>query len=539
MLDTLRAHRVAVVAWVVGGAAAMYVMAIAIAQEMRDFPGGARALAASIEPAAEAMRLLRWPAERLDTLGGYVTYHNVTLFTFFLSIYAALLGARVIRGSEADNSLEEVLATGWSRSAVLRDRTLGVVAILVLVSLGVGLGVAAAMAAGDEPDLSGSLATMAASGLAAFVAYALAVLVSQLVRAPRAAAGVAALVLTALYLATNVWERIGPLGVVRFASPYHYANQSRALVPGHGFDVVASVAMVVLAVGLVVAAGWLFERRDYGAAAWSRRARPTETVRPGRGWSVSPLLRTLTTAMLARGWLGLLVWTASTAAFVGAMVWMQPAVMQVWADFDVTASLAGGVVGTAEAQYLAFIGEILAPVVAAYVVTQASGWVTDLDQGRVEAVLSGPVSWARLVGERILAATVGVVAITAAGLLTMGVGAALVDSDISADGLVRLGVTCVLLGVAVAGIASVVVVWLRSGVAVTVLALYLGLAYLLTLLVPMLHWPEWVSRLSVLWAFGHPYLDWPSTTGLAVLLLLAALGGVLAAAIAGRTPKVA
>jgi ABC-2 type transport system permease protein len=297
--------------------------------------------------------------------------------------------------------------------------------------------------------------------------------------------------------------------------------------------------MVVLAIGLLVVAAWLFERRDYGAAAWSRRPRSTRPTVPARAWSVAPLLRTLTTAILARGWIGLLGWAASAAVFVGAMVWMQPAVMQVWADFDITAGLAGGLVGTAEAQYLAFIGEVLAPVVAAYVVTQASGWVADLDQGRVEAVLAGPVSWARLVWERILAATVGVVAITTAGLVTMAVGARLVGSELSSDGLVRLGVTCVLFGVAVAGVASVVVVWLRSGVAVTVLALYLGLAYLLTLLVPMLRWPEWVSRLSVLWAFGHPYLEWSSTAGIVVLLVLAVLGGLLAAAIAGRTPKIA
>src|SRR5665648_1277255 len=65
-----------------------------MAVEMKDFPGGSQALAASISASAEAMRPLRWPAERLDTLGGYLTYHNVILFNLILAIYGAVQGAR-------------------------------------------------------------------------------------------------------------------------------------------------------------------------------------------------------------------------------------------------------------------------------------------------------------------------------------------------------------------------------------------------------------------------------------------------------------
>jgi len=43
-------------------------------------------MAASIQAGAQVMRLLRWPAERLDTLGGYLTYHNVMLFVLFLFV---------------------------------------------------------------------------------------------------------------------------------------------------------------------------------------------------------------------------------------------------------------------------------------------------------------------------------------------------------------------------------------------------------------------------------------------------------------------
>ena len=78
----------------------MYFEALAIAAELRDFPGGPEVLAKSIMPTIEAMRIIRWPADRLDTLGGYLAYHNITLFNYFLALYAALQGARLIRRLE-------------------------------------------------------------------------------------------------------------------------------------------------------------------------------------------------------------------------------------------------------------------------------------------------------------------------------------------------------------------------------------------------------------------------------------------------------
>ena len=102
------------------------------------------ALCDSVLPAAEAMRPLRWPAERLDTLGGYLTYHNIVLFSLFLSVYAAMQGARALRRVEDRGALEQVLATGWPREAVVRDRVLGFVVALAWLGLwllqrGVGL----------------------------------------------------------------------------------------------------------------------------------------------------------------------------------------------------------------------------------------------------------------------------------------------------------------------------------------------------------------------------------------------------------------
>jgi ABC-2 type transport system permease protein len=540
VLDTVRAHRVGALAWVLGGGLAMFGTAIALATEMEDFPGGAAALADSVMAGAEALRPLRWPAERLDTIGGYLTYHNVTLYTFALALYGVLQGARAIRGDEERGSMEEVLATGHPRMAVVRDRAIGFALVIAAICLGLGVAVAAGLAVGGEPDLGGSLITMGTSGLVALVAYALGMLAAQLVGSSRAAGGVAAAVLSVLYVATNMGERLGPAAGVRFVSPFHYANQSRALVPGYGLDLVASLVLLALALVILGLAGWAFTRRDYAAPLWVHRARGRPTRAVGQRAHVPRrMLGSVWSAMLRRNWVGLAIWTSGAAALTAMMASMQPAVLDMWEDFDFISAMTGGMgASSIEQAYWSFAGEMITPVIAAYVITQASGWVADLAGGRVELVLAAPVTWTGLVLGRLVAVIVEVTVIGLGALAGLAVGAAVVGSSLDAAGVARTIVGAALLGAALGAVASVAVAAVRRTAAVTVLAVIVGAMYLVSYLVPIFGWPEWLNRLSVFWAFGHPYLEWP-TSGWVVLLVMALVGGACAAAIAERTPKVA
>jgi ABC-2 type transport system permease protein len=279
--DTVRGHRWGILVWVVGGAVAMYAIALGFAAEAARFAGGAKAMAASLQAGAQALRLLRWPAERLDTLGGYLTYHNLTLFVLFLSLYGAIQGANAIRGGEAMGLGEELLATGRSRPRIIWDRAVGFAVTLGLIGAGLGLGLAASMAAGGQPDLGGSLITALAGGLAGLAAYGLGVLVSQLTSSVRAGKAVAAALVAALYVLTNVWEELGAAGAVRFVSPFFYFNQSRALVPGEGLDLAASLVLLVMTADLLGAAAWAFQARDYAAGLWTRPPRPHRPARHG------------------------------------------------------------------------------------------------------------------------------------------------------------------------------------------------------------------------------------------------------------------
>lgn len=535
VLATLRDLRLATVLWVVGGALFMYLIAESLSSEMSSYPGGPQALAESVRPGVESLRLLRWPADRLDTLGGYLTYHNVFLYTLFLSLWAAVQGARAVRGAEESHALEQVLATGWSRRAVVRDRALGFLAALVVVTAGLAAGTALAMYAAGAADATGSLVTVTGSGLAALAAYGLGMLVAQLLGSARSAAGASALLLTGLYVVTNVWDEVGPLGLLRFVSPYWYATSLRGLVPGVRVDPWAAVALVVMTAVMLALASMAFERRDYGAALWH----PVPVRRPGTTRVQRPALRTLWTATLLHSRAALAVWTAATVLWVSVMVALEPTVMQAWEAFgDYLGGDAAGSGASPSHQYLAFAGDMISPVVAAYVVAQAAGWVADLEQGRVEVVLAAPVSWTRLVRERVAAALAGTAVITAGGVAAVAVGSARIDVPVDAAGLARMAGGCLLLGGAVAGVSAVVVAVSRTGPAIPVIAVFLAASYLVGLMTPMLGWPDWVGRLSVFTALGHPYLEWTSTVGTLVLLVLFVPGVLLAGVLSERTPKV-
>ncbi len=536
--DTVRAHRLGIAIWIVGGSLAMYAVAAGFASEVARFAGGAKAMAASVAPSVEALRLLRWPAERLDTLGGYLTYHNVTMYVLFLSLYAAIQGARAVRGPETRHSLEEILAAGWSRSAVIRDRAAGYVITLALISAGVGVGLGVAMAAGGQPNFGGSLITAAVAGLCALAAYAFGLLVSQLMASPRPAGGTAAAVVVGLYLFTNVWEKMGPAGGARFLSPFFYFNTSRALVPGYGFDVAAAAALLAMTALLLGAATWAFRRRDYAAALWSRpagrgRAGPAGRVQP-------PALRSFWSATLVRERYGLLAWAGAAALAMFMMGRLEPGVVDLWNKIKLFQSFIGTRPGRpASDLYLSFAAEVVAPIVVAYVITRAAGWVSDLQQGRVELVLAAPLSWPRLIAERLLAMIVGILVITAGSIAGLAAGAGAAGAALNGPGLLRLTAITVLLGTAFGAVAAVAVAWLRSGLAVTVLAVFAAASYLLTYLVQLFGWPGWVSKLSVFGAFGRPYLELPTAAGFAVLGGLVVAGAALAAAIAQRSPKAA
>lgn len=534
---TMRTHRGAILAWAVGGTAVMVAISLALAEELANFPGGPQALAASLTPSAEAMRPLRWPAERLDTLGGYLSYHNLSLMSFFLGLYASVQGTRAIRRAEERNTLEQVLATGVTRSAVVGETTFGFALVLLVTSGLLGIGVAVALALGGEPNPAGSMIAMASIGLCAMACYSMGLVVSQFLRTSRGAAGVAGLILVALYLASTTVDADDAVGFVAWLSPFWWASKSRALVPGQGADAAAFGVMALSAVALAWLASYLFCRRDYQDTVWHFSRSHTVFGRMRVAGRADWALTSVWSATLLRSPVGLAAWMMAAAAFLSLMVGLSPAVVDIWEQSTFAAAMFTGPLTTASEQYLSFAVDLVGLIVVAYVIVQASGWVSDAQGRRLEMVLSTPRSAARVVLERVGAAATGALLVTIAGFVGLLLSASLVDVSVSWGGLLRATVMTITLGLAVAGIAALLVAWFKSGAAIGALGAIMTAMYLLGYLVPMLGWPEEVLWLSLFWAFDHPYLGWPTAAQFVVIAVAACVG--TAAACRAVTPHCA
>ena len=203
--------------------------------------------------------------------------------------------------------------------------------------------------------------------------------------------------------------------MVRFVSPFHYFNASRALVPDQGLDLPSGLALIAMTVTML------------GAAASAR-------------------------------------------------------------------------------QYLSFAAQIVVPIVTAYVLTQAAGWVADLKQGRLELILAGPA----VLGGPDLAATprahVRRCRHHRRGNVRAGDRALAVGAHLDPLGLIRVFTDVLLFAAVFGAVAALVVAWLRGTAGGAGLAIFTAASYLLIYLVPLFGWPEWVARPSVFDAIGNPYL---------------------------------
>jgi hypothetical protein len=69
-------------------------------------------------------------------------------------------------------------------------------------------------------------------------------------------------------------------------------------------------------------------------------------------------------------------------------------------------------------------------------------------------------------------------------------------------------------------------------------SLYIAASWIVVFMAPYLEWPEWIQRLSIFDAFGHPFIDWPSNTSFLVIIGMIVISFPLAVVISNRRPKV-
>ena len=511
-------------------------MALSLDKEMREFPGGSKALAQAVSAAAEAIRPIRWPAERLDTLGGYLTYHNITLFIAFLCLYAIVQGAKIIRGAEESHAMEVFLSTGISRARVIVDKSLAFAITIFLICTGLGVATALSMWACGEPDIYGSIFSFFGAVFAIFYAFALTLLISQFTRSYKSAAGITTIGMVILYIANNLSGKMGIFGNVKFFSPTYYANLTRPLVPGHSVHWVSMLWMLIIGVALIQLSIHYFSARDLGSGYL---ARPRKSGRKGPENIIMKRAR-LWRSIFFKNRISLASWAFMSAAFLGMLILLEPSVADVWDLIKWLGISEGQFQQTpVEVQYISICTSLLPPIIAGYVVQQSATWVNELKHGRLELYFSTRLQWRTLTLQRIGVTTFGSVLIS---ILSMGVfvtGANLLDIPINAFGVFRVLVLSTACGISMSVIAVLVVSVFPRRESVIVLATYIGISYIISYVSNILNWPDWVEKISIFYAFGTPYQSWPSVGNSTMITIFLVPGLYLATRAARLSPKIA
>src|SRR5207253_5521031 len=144
-------------------------------------------------------------------------------------------------------------------------------------------------------------------------------------------------------------------------------------------------------------------------------------------------------------------------------------------------------------------------LVSLFVVAQVNGWAADDAEGRLEVILSAPVSRARVVVERIAAVLVACAVIVAVSSLAVYLTARSTGISLPGGRFVFASAAVLPVGYAFAGIGHALVGW-RPRVAVAALGALAVVGYFAQQFAPLFQWPDWVNKFSVYELFGTPML---------------------------------
>ncbi|HVB77947.1 MAG TPA: hypothetical protein VNI34_09145 [Candidatus Nitrosotalea sp.] len=503
------------------------ITAPAYAAAARAVAGGIKALAAAAEPVALSVQFLTGPPDRLDTIGGYLSYKVFGSCVLLLAIYAAIQGAQLMRGPESKGLFDLWYAAGRTRNAIIRDRICAFIVALGVIVAGVYVGTVVGGALSGVQLESSAIGQCLAAGLLALWGFAFALLASQFLKTARAAAATASAYLVASYFVANTSGSLGAAAFLRFVSPFFYYLQNRTLVPQTEPNVAAMAIILITAVALSAAAWFLYLRRDIGGVSVSR-IRHQRVV--NRKFSPSLLWRrSLWLNWIAEQPVAITSWMLGIGAFTALEASLVPEVTRVLTSDTTLKRVMQTHPGLFSSDQLLSALMSFTPVLAAaFVVTQVGRWADDASQHRTDVVLSFPVSMERFLVERAVALVAMSTLIGLAAAAGAWSGATVGGYSTSTAGLARTVFDVVVLSFGIGGIGLVTTAYWRSGVATGITAGLLIASFFLTTIAGLLTWPSWTSRPSLFDAFGTPYLSMPRPWSLTYLIVLG-LAGLAAA----------
>ena len=534
---SLRDYRWAILGWGLGIGFLVYAVYVSFTQL-----AGPALSSASLKQLAEQFRFFAEPIA-LNTAGGYVTFKYGGMLPLFIGIWTVLAGARMVRGEEERGSMDLLLATPQSRVRVLLQKIGALTVAVFLIGLLIALLAMGGMA-GAKVTVSPGAALLEGLNIAlAALFFGLLALVFSQFMGRGAAASWAGGLMVFFYLLDGLGRTVEGLGWLQRLSPFFYYQLSKPLIVSYGTNPGGLIVLAILCALCVAVAVPLFARRDAGRTVLADLATEqvdqsgTRAERAARALADAQhgaSLRGVWIQALARQRTAVVWWVLALALLTGFLVMItrsiESLIQQLLGNDSAIAKILGGHDLATNAGFLAGVLFLYLPLlVALFAGLMAYKWPSDLDDGRMELVLSTPEPRWRAVVERFgavaVAAVAAVVGIWLAILLAANFSSLTLDFGHvteSALGLLPLELVTAALVYALAGV-------LRSGPLIFVLAAFLAISFLIDELRLLLNLPSWVASLSIFHQYGSPItdgMDWgPFVVMLIIAAALLALGG--------------
>ena len=458
-----------------------------------------------------------------ETLGGYEQYKWLSGVIILMMIWAGLAGVGIGRGDEDRGLTEQWIAAGVSRTRLLLARSAAFGLVLLVACFASVLGIVAiAPIVHQDPNFAGEMGKALSMASGIFAGYAIALLISQLPaeRQTATALGVGALVL--LLVVNGIADTIDSASWIGVVSPFHWMERTTSAAPGGTFDLGATLGLAVAGAALLGAVIPIFQRRDIGSGlfTWGRRAGVAVRVA-----SRNLMLRMPFTEGIWEQRVGLSVWVVSTLLLGSLMVSVTKSMGDaLFSDPKLAALFQGAAPGPRYASLLGLVWfGIALLLLASYAVVQVSRWSAQDQEGRVEMLLSAPISRTRVVIERALEFAVASLLIVIGGYI--GVASKVPSSGLNLDAGHVFTASALLWPFALAfGGLGVAVASRWPRIAVPFLAAFAVVEYILGDLAPLFKLPDWMANLSIFHLYGNPVVGNLSWTPAISMMLVFVVG---------------
>jgi ABC-2 type transport system permease protein len=473
----LRLDRIRLAVWVIGIA---FVPVVTYGTYASLYPTAEDrlALGATLQ-ANPAFSLLLGPAGNLTHAGGYTAWRTAVITAIFVSVMSILTVVRHTRTDEETGRTELLAAGCVGRLACLASglATAGIACAASGLAIAVGL-----IAVGANP--TGSIAYAAATTLAGFAFAAVAAVCAELASFGRTAISLAIGVLAATYI-IRAWGDASSVHWVTWLSPLGWTEKIDAFAGNRWWVLVLPVGLSAALTGVAVA---IAGRRDFGRGLIAAHHGPADAPRSlsgafGLAWR------------LHRG--RLVGWALGLAAYGALIGSVTTSVASVIAHSAIGQTFLGGRANFAEL-YLAEILNIMGIVATIYGIQAMLTARSEEIDGRVELVLSTPLTRWRWLASHMLFALGGSAIVVIAGGLGAGITARLDGAATSVSGV---------LGGALAQIPAI---WMVVGLTALIFALLprlsvvgwsiVAASFVISFFGPLLKLPRLVLDLS---AYTH------------------------------------